>query len=349
MNQKFTPPTEINIENLFLDPENPRIPKEKRLLSQDDLIIYVANTYNSLAIAQSITSHEYFPSEPLIAMPLKGVSGGYIVLEGNRRLAALKLLKSSGLRKNISNKNEWDILSSKKFPEKIPVVKVKNRREVAPIIGYRHISGIQPWDAYSKARYIAAQVDGGLNFKQTAIEVGERESEVKSNYRNYRIAEQFSRSGSDTEEYNGMMTNFGVFTRAMQSKDLRDFIGAPQPDEVSNKKLPVPEKKKPALKELMGFLFGPNAVIGESREITKLGKIISSSEGLKALRSERNLEMAHVASGGLFDRLLSRLDASAKNLRAAKEDIHKYKSNTDVKKLFEECKEAVKDIENALK
>jgi hypothetical protein len=344
MAPKFNPPVEKKVDSLLLDEKNPRIPTEKQSLSQDDLTIFVAETYNSIAIAKSIAAHQYFPSEPLIATQAK-TPGDFVVVEGNRRLAALKLFLHPELRAKLSDRKEWDEIPATNIPQQVPVVVVKNRREVAPIIGYRHISGIQPWDAYSKARYIAAQVEGGLSFKQAAGEVGEELSEVRSNYRNYRIAEQVANLGVDPEELSGMMNGFGIFTRAMQSGKLRDFIGAPAPNKVSTTKPPIPAKKKDSLKEFVGFLFGPRAVLEDSRDLTKLGKVISSPDGLKVLRKERNLEEAHIASGGLRDRLIGRLSNSARNLRAAKDDMPKYKKDADVKSLLGECREALEDLE----
>jgi hypothetical protein len=344
MTTKFTAPVPKKVDNLLLDPKNPRIPEEKQSLSQEDLIVFVAQEYNAIGVAESIASHQYFSSEPLIAIPAKE-DGHFVVVEGNRRLAALKLLLHPNLRENLPNRKEWDNIPTKNVPQEVPVVAVKTRREVAPIIGYRHISGIQPWDAYSKARYIAAQVEGGLSFKQTAVEVGEKISEVRSNYRNYRIAEQIADLGVDSEALSGMMNGFGIFTRAMQSSKLRDFIAAPSPDKVSTARRPIPSKKKDALKELVGFLFGSNAVLDDSRDLTRLGKVLSAPEGLKVLRKERNLEEAHIASGGLRDRLVGRLSDSARNLRAAKDDMPKYKKDAEVKQLLAECREAIEDLE----
>jgi hypothetical protein len=344
MTTKFTPPVPKKVDDLILDSRNPRIPEEKQSLLEEDLIAFVAQEYNAIAIAESIASHQYFSSEPLIAIPNKD-DGRFVVVEGNRRLAALKLLLHPALREKLPNRHEWDAISTTNVPQEVPVVIVKTRREVAPIIGYRHISGIQPWDAYSKARYIAAQVEGGLSFKQTAVEVGEKISEVRSNYRNYRIAEQVADLGVDSEALSGMMNGFGIFTRAMQSGKLRDFIGAPSPDEVSTTKRPIPPKKRDALKELVGFLFGSRAVLDDSRDLTRLGKVLTSAEGLKVLRRERNLEEAHIASGGLRDRLIGRLADSARNLRAAKDDMPKYRKDAEVKKLIAECKEAIEDLE----
>ena len=107
---------------------------------------------------------------------------------------------------------------------------------------------------------------------------------MQSNYRNYKISEQVSKLKIDPEEINGMVNGFGIFTRAMQAGKIREFIGAPAPADVSLSKDPVKPAKKDKLKELVGFLFGPKAVIEESRDITKLGKVLSSSEGLKSLR-----------------------------------------------------------------
>lgn len=335
-----------SIDDLLLDSANPRIPLEKASLPPDDLTAYVAETYNSLAIAESIAAHQFFPSEPLIAIPTKGKQ--FIVVEGNRRLAALKLLRDPLLREKLADRASWDAVDASKVPASVPVVVAKTRKEVAPIIGYRHISGIQPWDAYSKARYIAAQVDGGLGFEKTAREVGERPSEVRANYRNFRIAAQAEKIVS-VAAANEMKDNFGVFTRAMQTGNLRSFIGAPAPDKVTTTKNPVPATKKDALKEFVGFLFGPNAVIEESRDLTKLGKVLASPDGLKVLRAEGNLQEAHIASGGLRDRLVGRLDTAGRNLRAAMDDMPSYRKDAKVGHLLDECIDALDALTKARK
>lgn len=344
---KFNPPIEIKVDMLLLDEKNPRVPPEKQSLSQDDLTIYVAESYFALAIARSIASHQYFSSEPLIAIPAE--KGYFTVVEGNRRLAALKLLLRSELREKLADRKGWDALSIDNVPDKVPVVIVSKRRDVAPIIGFRHISGIQPWDAHAKARYISDQVKSGLTFKETAAEVGESEAEVRMNYRNFRIAEQVEKLPVDPEALVGMKSGFGVFTRAMQSGSLRDFIGAPSPDQVITSKPPIPAKKKDALKEMVEMLFGPSAVLEDSRDITKLGKIVASKDGLNVLRQEHNLEEALVASGGIRDRLIGRLSNAARNLRAAREDLPKYKGDKEVKKIVEESQEALDDLKRILK
>lgn len=330
----------LKIDDLLLDSKNPRIPESKQGLSQDDLAVFVADTYNAIAVAESIAAHEYFASEPLIAIK----SGSkFTVVEGNRRLAALRLLRSPQLREKLADRSDWDKIKLAKVPSEVPVIVAKNRKEVAPIIGFRHISGIQPWDAYSKARYIASQVEAGLGFEKTARDVGEKTAEVRANYRNYKIAEQ-AKKLLDDETLTEMLDSFGVFNRAMQSTHLRNFVGAPAPEAVAAGKNPIPAGKRDALKEMIGFLFGPDSVIDESRQITTLGKVLASPDGLKVLRAQRNLEEAHFASGGLRERLVNRLGGAGRNLRAAKDDMPKYKKDRKVGELIDECVEALDDL-----
>jgi hypothetical protein len=237
---------------------------------------------------------------------------------------------------------EWsDLAKSDKNVKKVPVVVVKDRKAVAPIIGYRHIAGIEPWDAFAKARYIALQVDTGQSFEATASEVGERPTEVRSHYRNYRIAEQARTRGVDISE---MVEDFGVFTRAMQSSDVRAFIRAPAPNAVEKGKDPIPTKKTKELAELVEMMFGSTAVLKESRDINRLGKVLVSPEGLRVLRSTRDLAEAELATDGPKAKLVSRLQLILVNLRRAKEDIGYFKKDDDIQDLITKCRDALDDL-----
>ena len=145
-----------------------------------------------------------------------------------------------------------------------------------------------------------------------------------------------------------MVNNFGVFTRAMQG-DIAEFIGAPIPDKVVKGKDPIPAKKRDSLKELVGYIFGPNPVINDSRQLTALGKVLKSKEGLKSLREGRNLTDAVIVSGGLLERLKDRLSDALRSLRAAKDDLPRFKQNVEVKKMIADCRKVLDEIEEAQK
>ena len=59
-----------------------------------EIIQYLFDHDKALDVARSIAAHGYFENEPLLAV-FEG--SRYVVVEGNRRLAALKALKAPGL------------------------------------------------------------------------------------------------------------------------------------------------------------------------------------------------------------------------------------------------------------
>ena len=92
-------------------------------------------------------------------------------------------------------------------------------------------------------------------------------------------------------------------------------------------------------------MFGENgisAVIGESRDITRLGQVVSSEVGLEILKETRDLEASYISAGGLRDRLLSRLKNAHNNLEAAREDLAAYNDSEEVQELLSRCQESLR-------
>jgi hypothetical protein len=218
---------------------------------------------------------------------------------------------------------------------------VPDRDAVAPIIGYRHISGIEPWDPYAKARFIAGLIDRGMGFAEVASIVGEKVVNVQAHFRNYRIVRDSTSEGVDATR---AVRRFGTFTRAMNAQGLRDFIGVPPPSQVTTTGRIVPVERASQVRELFSWLYGDrdqSAVIGESRDITQLASAVASEDGLRVLRATRDLGAAFEAAGGIRDRLLSRLNNAANVLRAAREDYPAYAEDEDVQNAVNRVREAL--------
>src|SRR3990172_4488556 len=79
----------IRVVDLKLDPENPRIPPSDEQPSQADLIHLFCRHYKVFDLAQSFVQDGYFPDERIVVFE---ENGAYFVLEGNRRVSALKVL-----------------------------------------------------------------------------------------------------------------------------------------------------------------------------------------------------------------------------------------------------------------
>lgn len=147
----------MRVSQLLLDPENPRLPHFASPPTQDELLELIVKRYTVSELIESFAINGYFEEEPLVAVPES--PRRYVVVEGNRRLAALKLIhdrtRASSLRISIPP------ITKKRLAEleRVPVRVHKTRSEVLPFLGYRHITGVMPWDSYSKARYVAQLVE----------------------------------------------------------------------------------------------------------------------------------------------------------------------------------------------
>ena len=339
------------IADLILDAKNPRLPDNIGLSQddQDELIVYVADEYDALRIARSISEFGYFPTEAPICIEEDGV---LIVVEGNRRLAALKILLDDNLRAHpdLPKPSEWDALSgSDLIPNELDVLVVSSRQEVAPLIAYRHISGIEAWEPWAQARFVANLIDEqNVEFTEAASLVGETEATVKRYYRDHGVLEQAEEDFQvDTHR---AQARFGVFTRAMQDGGVREYIEAPTPGQTEKGTAPLPADKEQEVRELLGWLFGDEGrekVIDESRDITSLGKVLGSgeAEALRLLRDENDLPRAFAAAGGIKDRLLKYLrDALVACIRAL-EDLPEHAADSDVREAVDELDQVVTQLD----
>jgi hypothetical protein len=340
------------IDQLLLDPQNPRLTPDLQGASQDKLLQYIEARYEPIVVGRSVARHGFFISEPLIVIPAASRGGSrqkkYTVVEGNRRLVALKLLTDNKARALVDDE-EWEELSERvRLPARgIPIVVVPDREQVAPIIGYRHIAGIQQWDPYPKARFITHFIDvEHLGFSEVAELVGEDESDVRASYRNHGILEQardvFKLDTSRLEK------DFGVFDRAVVGP-IREFIGAPTPARVRPREYPLAEdaRTKKNFRDLLSFLFGDSrhrAVIRDSRQLTTLGRVLRSPDGLEVLRQTRDLSQALEAAAGKRARLISRLNQAQGVLRSSKQDLSLFADDADVIRLLDECQAELDEL-----
>ena len=285
-------PQLIPLSRLRLDWENPRLPSEMQSpdKSQRELALYINKHYDPLRIADSISRHEYFQSEPLIAVE---EDAGYRVIEGNRRLTALMGLADGELRAVFAEENKgWNRIPDPTYPDLIPVVVVGSAQSVAPLLGYRHISGIEPWDPFAQARYVARLVErDGLSLDEVAELVGRRPTEVRSMYRDYDILQQAqSMFGLDTT---GARNAFGVFTNALGRRAVQTYIGAPPPRGVDPGEHPLPADRGAQLENLLRWIFGgkrgEGRVISDSRQLTELARVLGNTTATAVLESSGDL------------------------------------------------------------
>ena len=97
--------SEVQIKDLRLDNENPRLAEKYMGETQENLADGLRMGHDLLPIARSMVANGYFNSEPLLVISNPEEEGTWIVVEGNRRAACLKGLTDSKIRKVFDDKN----------------------------------------------------------------------------------------------------------------------------------------------------------------------------------------------------------------------------------------------------
>jgi ParB-like chromosome segregation protein Spo0J len=345
----------VPLRDLLLDPYNPRLPAEMQGEDQEELAVHLELGFDAMTVAESIASHGYFGSEPLIVIAADH-PGKWLVVEGNRRLTALLGLVDAKVRSQFANPGPWEPLAeqaSLSYDDQVPVVVLPDRAAATPIIGFRHISGILQWQPYAQARYIARLVDEeGMKFREVAEMIGVDRTKVGNLYRDQAIASQARDMGIETGP---LEESFSLLTVAMSTPKLRAHIEAPLGSQMAPGQPPIPQERESELRELVTWLYGDGEaepVIGESRDISKLGNVVASQTGLGALREGSTLEMAiqkvKDADANPKQRLLLRLRTGKNSLSAALDDIDEFTDDADVADAVDEARAAADALLSAL-
>ncbi|MFR5285955.1 MAG: ParB N-terminal domain-containing protein [Escherichia coli] len=139
----------ISPDELILDAKNPRLYNGKSFNDNADpheLVKALSDTADLEELIKSISENGYMSIEPLIVMK-KGAK--YVVLEGNRRLAAIKLLTEPGLAQKcrvVVPKNlDARVIDSLK---EVAVYLVNDESEARSFIGFKHVNGPHKWDSF---------------------------------------------------------------------------------------------------------------------------------------------------------------------------------------------------------
>lgn len=301
--EQVSPPLEaedIAIEELHFDSRNPRLFLESDL-SDEDLIRILWREFVVDEVALSIANNGYFRHEPLF---VARENGRLIVVEGNRRLAAVRLLRDKALRTKIKATDLPDISEKlHKNLEKLPVV-ISEREKVWQYVGFKHINGPQPWQSYAKAQYIAwLHNDLKVPLDEIASSIGDRHWTVRRLYRGLMVLRQAQSTGEfELEDRWKKHFSFSHLYTGLNNPILQDFLGIN--DQNSYQPNPVPSEHISNLGELCLWLFGREStdtrpmVRTQNPDLRNLISAIGSSDGLAALRRGLALNVALDISRG---------------------------------------------------
>ena len=314
----------IPLEKLYFDPDNPRLPERLKGRDDPEVLEYFLLECNLIELMMSIGEKGYFVGEPLMVVPRD--TGGFIVVEGNRRLGALKALQPDTPVPVMGTQVNLVRSTAKHVPLEVPARQFSAREEILVYLGYRHITGIKEWDALAKARYLRQlrALHSGTHeeaHRSLAKEIGSKAATVAKLLTGYTLLERardlgiLSRMKLDADDI-----PFSLLTTGIGWESISSFIGLKSAGDVEAAGL-----KESEFAEFFGWVFDKSqrshTVLGESRNFAKLARVVSNDVALASLRRGDSLDTADLLTSGPLDAIRNHLFIAEQSIRSAQESL----------------------------
>lgn len=328
------------VDALFLDPTNPRLGRRvaEATLSQSKVLDAMKDwTLEELAV--SFAESGFWPQEALIVVSeqLYGEER-LVVVEGNRRLAALKTLKAA-LDGTVKGRT-WIELAERlpaDFFDAVPYIKVESRQQVSAYLGFRHVTGIKEWKPAEKAEYIAKLIEEeGLTYDQVRRKIGSKMPTVRQHYIAYRLLLQME----TREEINldAVEGKFSVLYLSLRTTGVRKYLSVDIDASPQEAIAPVPEDKLEKLENYSRWLFGTDKkepLFTDSRQVDTFGKILESEDSISYLERTANpsFDVALRKSGAGETNLIEFVSVASDNLQLALAEAHLFKSSSALQRV----------------
>ena len=312
--------TRFPVSNLAFDTNNPRLAGFETDGSESDLIRVLWETMDVHELVLSIAASGYFQHEPVIVAQEDGKN---VVIEGNRRLAAVKLLLQPSLGKDLNAKIPKVAKRVRASLYEIPAL-LSTREAAWRYLGFKHVNGPAKWGSYAKSKYIAdIHRSYGISLDDIANQIGDGHNTVHRLYRGLMVIEQAEKIGAyDRTERWRRHFAFSHLYVGLQYPGVSKFIGLRPADE--KKQEPVPLAKKEQLRELLVWMYGskkderPPVIESQNPHLRQLDAVLANTEALAAIRVNADLSVAFEKSRPSSNLFEEALVAAKQNLEKAR-------------------------------
>ncbi|MGY6695382.1 MAG: hypothetical protein ACXIUW_05040 [Roseinatronobacter sp.] len=231
--------------------------------------------------------------------------GKFIVLEGNRRLAALKVLRDPVAARAARITPPELIGRVRETLDAVNVYRVEDRSGAQEIIGFKHINGPRPWDAIAKARYAnewlkreEAKGSDGLSLIEIADRMGDNNSTLRRMVTALRVLEQAEESKTwSVEDRKPKRFAFSHLYTGLTYPNIANYIGLPESAPGDDPRLdPVPQEKLPRLRELLSLLYGDRregeepVIQSQARDLKRLRDVMGHRAATDIVLRSRDLD-----------------------------------------------------------
>ena len=313
-------PRRMKVSELVFDTKNPRL-SEYDLgphSSEAEIIKVLWEVMDVRELVLSIEASGFFSHEPIIVTRENGKN---VVIEGNRRLAAVKLLLEPELAEDLSLSVPQITEKAKQSLRTLPVI-LDTRENAWRYLGFKHVNGPAKWSSYAKSRYLAdVHKNYGVSLEDIARQIGDTHRTVQRLYRGLMVIEQAEEMKVFNREdrYNRHFSFSHLYT-GISYDGIAAFIGLRSESEETEE--PVPPEKIDELRDLCIWLYGSKksdirpVIQSQNPDLRNLDAVVANREAVAALRAGNGLSRA-------FE--ISRPSSTVfeESLHAAKRDLEK--------------------------
>lgn len=386
------PQLDIDINLIEVDSENPRLVPyltDPSSATEFDLISVLYENFDTEVVAMSLVENGYFDEEPIIVVPKKIpknfsfsdysspddlslaikklINDGEIdftVVEGNRRVSAIKLITDKDLRSKLKidkiypssdNVDKINDISS------IPCIIYEKRGDVSAYLGVRHIAGLLKWEAFAQAAYTANIIEYEMQSGKTITEaikqvqkvVGDRSDKLRKQYITYKM---FLEARDNLNfNVNPIINKFSLLTVAYNSASIRDYLDVETYSKVNLESELIDSSKYEEFNNVLTWIYGnkntnEQPVLTDSRKITStLSHIVKSPEAVEYLLKYKDIDGAYERTSGEREFLSKKLTSASRAIQTSLKFAYKYKNDVDLLKQVDELEELIEALKNNLK
>jgi hypothetical protein len=324
------------LDELYLDPNNPRLGRNNTGSDvKQERILALMQDWKLDELAVSFLDSGGFWTQEALLVIKESLYGKprLVVLEGNRRLAALFYLRDALAGKPANRK--WEEIAKGAKPaaklfEKIPYLLAAEREDVEAFTGFRHVTGIEEWRPAEKAEYIAKLVDKGLDYRKVKRMIGSKTQTVRQNYISYRLLLQAEETKEIPEE--NFEDRFSVMYLSLRTDGVQKYLQIDiqaDPDKVRRE---IPKIHRKALTNFALWLFGDEKrlpLFTDSRQVDNFGRILEKPDAVEYLeRSESpSFDVALRMAGGDEPEIVKLVNKAADNIELALTRAHHFRKS----------------------
>lgn len=318
-------------EKLEFDKDNPRLPHTViNSNNEADVIDWMLKDASIIELMGSIGEKGFFAGEPLLGIKDSKNTDKIIIVEGNRRLTAVKLLHNPNLAKRKTSSIKIVADEAKTKPPELPVMLFEDRKEILDYLGFKHITSVKPWSALAKAKHLrelqkefkGSHVSIAEQYKQLAKAIGSRSDFARDLLIGLDVYDKiYEQNFFDINGLNEESIDFGIYYNAFKYANIPQFLGINKSDNKPTKDLDINK-----LKEMTRWVSEKDSQgrtrLGESRNLSKLSAVVKVPEALALFREGRSLDDALLYTEEPYELFKKALIKSLNSLKDAQKNFH---------------------------